>query len=74
VTPEQAGFVADFSSESWVTTYDADAVDAAEALADGIRRRIDAGTSIDASAVAWARSYTPFEMSKAFTDAVLPAN
>lgn len=74
VTPEQAGFAADFSDESWVTTYDADAVDGAEALADGIRRRIEAGTSVDATAVSWARSYTPFEMSKAFTDTVLRAD
>ena len=85
VTPEQAGFAADFAEESWVTTYDAgagayadadaddDADGGAEALADGLRRRFQAGMSTDASAVSWARSYTPFEMSKAFTDAVLHA-
>ncbi len=71
VTPLQAGFARDFSGESWVTTYDANARDGVAALADGLERRIAAGVSPDAQALAWARTHTPFAMSQAFTDTVL---
>lgn len=73
VTPAQAGFAADFSDQSWVTTYDADAESGVVALSDGLSRRLTAGTSPDPMAASWARSHTPFEMSKAFTDTVLRA-
>jgi glycosyltransferase involved in cell wall biosynthesis len=74
VTPVQAGFAADFSDESWVTTYDATSDDDAASLADGLERRIEAGASPDPRAVSWAHTNTPFEMSKAFTDRVLRGN
>lgn len=71
VTPREAGFVADIASEPWLTTYESLEDEQISALTAALLTRLDQGLAIDTSAIEWSREYTPYEMSKRFTRAVL---
>lgn len=69
VVPDQPSLRSDFATEPWVCFATGD--DRPLALADAVEEAVGRSAAASESAVRWARSYTPWEMSRRFADDVL---